>query len=243
MKAMSHLPAVAADPRTLLPIPELSEPPNWARLPIAECGEPLVAVPTGERIFSQPVYAELKLPGADRTLRARAGVYERLLHAAQSLPDGIALCLFDGFRPLSVQRRLYSDYYETLAGGNPTWTDAMLTEQVQQFVARPNPSADAPPPHRTGGAMDVFLIETATGMPLDMGTNADEISPRSVTDWYETSPDEPFTMHRRLLFHAMTGAGFSNYRGEWWHYDFGNQRWANCTKQPHAIYGVPIEDR
>ncbi len=44
--------------------------------------------------------------------------------------------------------------------------------------------------------------------------------------------------NRRLLVHAMEEAGFANYPGEWWHFDFGTQMWVmngghNCS----AFYG------
>jgi D-alanyl-D-alanine dipeptidase len=71
-----------------------------------------------------------------------------------------------------------------------------------------------------------------------MGTEPDENSPQSVTRYFEDHPQSPFTLNRRTLYHAMTNAGFANYLGEWWHYDFGNQRWANATGQTSAFYGA-----
>jgi hypothetical protein len=46
------------------PIPPLSEPPNWARLPIVECGEPLVPLVDSERLRTRSLYAEMKIPDA-----------------------------------------------------------------------------------------------------------------------------------------------------------------------------------
>lgn len=108
-----------------------------------------------------------------------------------------------------------------------------------EFVASPNADPRCPPPHRTGGAVDVYLIDRATGVPLPMGTEPDEAALASATRHFEEHPHAPFTANRRLLFHAMTGAGFTNYFGEWWHYDYGNQRWANCSAVDAAIYGIP----
>lgn len=233
---------VTDDPRYHLPILDLPEPPNWARLPIAEGDEPLVRVEESTRLRVHAVYAAMNLPGAETTLLLRQGAYMRLRQAAESLPAGIALCLFDGFRPLSVQRHLYEGFWKEVAREHPTWDDDAIRAQVQQFVAVPNPNRDAPPPHRTGGAVDVYLVDTTTGVPLPMGTEADEISPRSVTGWYETQPTEPFTQNRRLLYHVLTAQGFTNYHGEWWHFDFGNQRWANVAGEASACYGIPVED-
>lgn len=224
------------------PIPPLYEPPDWARLPIVECGEPLVPVASGEgRVVTRALYAEQGIPGAPTTAYVRSGVRSRLLLAAASLPEGVSLLLFDGHRPLAVQRFLWDTYFAEIARRRPELSDDAIAAQVRQFVASPTPDPAAPPPHRTGGAVDVYLVETDTGRPLPMGTEPDEASPASVTRHFEEHPAAPFTENRRLLFHAMTGAGFTNYLGEWWHYDFGNQRWANCAGAEHAVYGIASE--
>ncbi len=90
--------------------------------------------------------------------------------------------------------------------------------------------------------MDVYLIDLGTGEQLPMGTYPDEVADATPTRWFEDNPQEPCTANRRLLYHAMIGAGFANYYGEWWHYEFGNQRWANCTGAEAAIYGIALED-
>jgi D-alanyl-D-alanine dipeptidase len=149
--------------------------------------------------------------------------------------------VFDGFRPLAVQQWLWDDYSAQIRSKNPGFTDDEVGAAVRQFVAFPQADPLAPPPHRTGGAVDVYLIQTSTGKILPMGTEADEIAPASCTRWFEEHPQDPFTTNRRLLFHAMTGAGFTNYLGEWWHFDYGNQRWANVSGASAAVYGAAAD--
>ncbi|MBC8101799.1 MAG: M15 family metallopeptidase [Cytophagales bacterium] len=221
-----------------LPIPPLSEPPNWGRLPIAECAEPLVPLVTAGRLRIRALYAEQGIPGAPATVWVRAGVWERLHQALATLPQGVALTVFDGYRPLAVQQWLWDDFSARIRRERPGLSREALDAVVRQFVALPQADPLAPPPHRTGGAVDVYLVDTAANVPLPMGTDADEAAPASATGWFETHPQEPFTSNRRLLFHAMIGAGFANYLGEWWHYEYGNQRWANATGAPAAIYGI-----
>ncbi|GAB4461939.1 MAG: M15 family metallopeptidase [Armatimonadaceae bacterium] len=223
----------------LPPIPPLSEPQNWARLPIRESGEPLVAVTSlPGRLVVRSLYAEQGIPGAPIGVSVRAGVHERLQVAAHSLPVEVELVVFDGYRPLTVQQYLWDSFYAEIAAQHPEDTETQWRERTMQFVATPTADPNAPPPHRSGGAVDVYLRDTRTGEPLPMGTEPDETSPASATRWYEEHPEEPFTTYRRLLYHAMTGAGFTNYLGEWWHYDWGNQRWANCSGAAQAIYGL-----
>ena len=225
------------------PIPPLQEPPRWARLPIVEGGEALVALAAdGEgRLRVRAQYALEGIPGAPETVWVRAGVHERLLRAAQTLPAGIALLVFDGFRPLAVQRYLYDHFRAKVAAANPGFSPPEIEAVVARFVASPSADPRCPPPHRTGGAVDVCLVDAASGFELLMGTAPDEVAPESATRYYEDFPEEPFTTNRRLLFHAMTGAGFTNYEGEWWHFDYGNQRWANCAGRAHAVYGAVPE--
>jgi len=225
------------------PIPLVVEPPDWGRRPIVENGEPLVPLKATARLRVRALYAEQGIPGAPTTTLVRAGVRDRLLRAAAALPEGVALVVFDGYRPLIVQQYLWDTFRAQLAARHPDYDDAALDRACGQFVARPVPDPLRPPPHRTGGAVDVYLIDAATGAELPMGTEADEVAPASATRFFEEQPQEPFTGNRRTLYQSMTRAGgFANYPGEWWHFDFGNQRWANITGAPHALYGLPAAE-
>ena len=221
-------------------IPPQSEPPDWGRLPIQENGEPLVALTDGGRLRARAQYAALGIPNAPTTVSVRSGVRERLLRAAQALPQGVALLILDGFRPLSVQQFLYDHFWAETAAAHPDLPEAEIARRVGEFVAAPSADPLRPPPHRTGGAVDLCLIDE-DGVELPMGAGYDEVAPASAMRYFEEHPEEPFMTNRRLLFHAMTGAGFTAYRGEWWHFDYGNQRWANCAGRPHALYGIAPE--
>lgn len=221
-----------------LPIPLLHEPPDWRRLPIEECGEPLVTIIPGlYRITTRSLYAAQGIPGAPIDITVRSGVYTRLQRAAESLPPGIVLVVFDGYRPLRVQQYLWDTYHAEIAARHPEWSPLQLEEATAEFIARPSADPACPPPHRTGGAVDVYL-EDQEGTHLAMGTEPDELSPASTTRYFEEHPRAAFAGNRRILYHAMTAAGFTNYLAEWWHYDFGNQRWANCSGLDCAIYGI-----
>ena len=225
----------------LPPIPHIIEPPDWARLPIVENGEPLVPLENGVRLRVRAQYALDGIPNAPKTVWVRAGVRDRLHQAISHLPPDVALMVFDGFRPLAVQQYLYDHFGAHVAAEHPTWSPQEIEHHVRQYVALPEADPRRPPPHRTGGAVDVYLVDAATGVDLPMGTAPDEVAAASSTRFYEDSPQEPLTGNRRLLFHAMASAGFANYPGEWWHYDWGNQRWANITGAPNAVYGIAQE--
>lgn len=226
-------------------IPHVDEPPDWGRLPLTECGELLVPIVPTDRLRTRALYHEMNLPGAPETLSVRAGVYERLQQVVQKLPDGVALVVFDGYRPLAVQQALYDAFTQEARQKRPDLEGDALRAYVGQFVATPTSDPLRPPPHRTGGAVDVYLVQAQNGEPLPMGTLPDEVSNATATRFYEEaiSGGDTNTLreNRRLLFWAMTNAGFQNYNGEWWHFDFGNQRWANLSGQP-AVYGIPPKE-
>jgi hypothetical protein len=48
--------------------------------------------------------------------------------------------------------------------------------------------------------------------------------------------------NRRLLYHAMKKAGFTNYPSEWWHYDYGDTFWGALTGLPVKYPSVYTED-
>jgi zinc D-Ala-D-Ala dipeptidase len=70
--------------------------------------------------------------------------------------------------------------------------------------------------HNQGVAIDLTVVELASGRELEMGTPFDEFSTRSHTANATGSVAE----HRRLLGDAMAAEGFVNYVSEWWHFSF-----------------------
>jgi D-alanyl-D-alanine dipeptidase len=130
------------------------------------------------------------------------------------------------------------DYKNTIIQSNPNLDDTTYTQMTQQFVSLPSNSMTAPSPHYTGGSIDLTIVDDS-GRPLDMGTAFDDFTDAAHTAHYEHS-DTIVRENRRLLYHLMTAAGFSNYPFEWWHYDYGNQFWAYRLEKPNAFYG-PID--
>jgi D-alanyl-D-alanine dipeptidase len=70
--------------------------------------------------------------------------------------------------------------------------------------------------HNQGVAIDLTVVELASGRELDMGTPFDEFSSRSHT----ANATGAVAEHRRLLGEAMSAEGFVNYVSEWWHFSY-----------------------
>jgi len=227
----------------------------YQKIPIADCGEPLVPIPPDRfQLWDPHPYAVLGAPYGDQSpFWVRSGVLDRLLQAAQWLAQqqpGWQLAIFDAYRPLAVQQFMVDYTFAELAlmegldpvalAQNPQHPQTQaLRSRVSQFWASPSDHPATPPPHSTGAALDLTLIDAA-GRVLDMGSPIDECSDRSFPDHFAPATDpqhQQFHAHRQLLRRAMAAGGFAQHAQEWWHFSWGDQLWADRTGQPLAHYG------
>lgn len=216
-------------------IPHLQPNFGWREVPIEPVDEPLVPVAElSPRIADRAEYHRWGIPGALPRSWVRQGVADRLVAAASSLPDGMGLAVWDGYRPLEVQKALFDQYLAELVAVHPEMPADALEEAAAKYVTPPSRSIYAPPPHLTGGAVDLTLTD-ADGLALELGTGFDAFGPEAGTRAMEGEPGRWRDL-RRLLFWTMHDAGFTNYAEEWWHFDHGDQFWALATGGV-AIYG------
>lgn len=226
----------------------------YQQIPIVECGEPLVPIPLDRFAVEQPhPYVKVGAPYGEKSpYYLRQGVLDRLIQAQQWLQQqhpNWQIQIFDAYRPLAVQQYMvdYTFAQTVAAQGIPPeqLTEAQrqaILEQVYQFWAVPSHNPKTPPPHSTGAAIDITLVNAA-GERVDMGSPIDEMSPRSYPDYFaeeskfanqEHAPDgkisvairSTFHQHRQLLKQTMLQAGFRQHPREWWHFSFGDQLWA-----------------
>jgi D-alanyl-D-alanine dipeptidase len=114
-------------------------------------------------------------------------------------PQGLGIKIFDAYRPVRA----------TLAMVD--WT---------QRVNRPDLLTDgyiaSRSRHNLGLAIDLTLIELATGRELEMGTPFDTFSAAAHT----ANASGEAAANRQKLKSAMEREGFVNYDQEWWHFSF-----------------------
>lgn len=171
-------------------------------------------------------------------LKVRRGVADRLIAAAHALPDGLRLYVKEGYRPLALQRDYFSKHLSHLRRTlNPLPDEDTLITLTSHYVAPPEVAA-----HPTGAAVDLTLI-SAEGIELDMGCVMNATDQESSGACYTHNPfiSRAAARNRQVLIAALTGAGFTNYPSEWWHWSFGDRYWAVMHHQSHAIYG-PVEE-
>lgn len=227
------------EPVNPAPIPPMTGTEGWRDAPLEAVDEPLVRVADlHPRIHDEPRYRAAGLPGALPAGWVRQGVGERLVAALDALPSDVGLLVWDGFRPYATQRALFHAYVDELALAHPDAPADALEDAAARYVTPPSRSRLAPPPHLTGGAVDLTLCDR-DGAPLDLGTDFDAFVPEAGARALEGVPGPPRD-NRRRLFWALSGQGFTNYVEEWWHYDLGNQFWAHVTGRV-ARYGPAPE--
>lgn len=129
------------------------------------------------------------------TLYARRIVAEALLRAQElAQAQKLQLKVFDAYRPLSVQRLMWSIVPD------------------ERYVADPSKGSR----HNRGCAVDVTLCDMQ-GNELDMGTGYDEFTEQAAATYMDLP--EHIIRNRRLLVEIMNAACFSVLPSEWWHFD------------------------
>lgn len=114
--------------------------------------------------------------------------------------QGLKLIIFDGYRPIEVQRHFYNLYPDP------------------EFLSNPLSGAV---PHCRGVAIDLSLLDS-DGKQLDMGTAFDAFDIKSHHGNIDISKEAQ--RNRLLLMGIMLTAGFDFYRNEWWHYQLFEPR-------------------
>jgi zinc D-Ala-D-Ala dipeptidase len=223
---------------------------NTKKVCIRESGEKLVAVSMiPERIIVRPQYFIQGIEGALPECYIRESAYDKLLKATQSLPKGYKFLIYDAWRPQRVQNALYHKLRDEIIKKVPARNEEEISCLVEKYVALPSDNHKSPSPHLTGGSVDLTIINEK-GKELEMGTKFDETKEEAHSDYFEriaqkrelTEKEKEILENRRLLYHTLICAGFTNYPCEWWHYDFGNQVWAYLSNLKSAFYGVSFPE-
>jgi D-alanyl-D-alanine dipeptidase len=224
---------------------------------INECQEPLIEIPLDKFAVETPhPYQKLGAPyGEHSPYFVRESVVKKIIKAQEYLQNqypGWKIQIFDAYRPVAVQQFMVDfSFSQAVAAKNLVETELStiqhqeIWEQVYQIWAAPSLDMQTPPPHSTGAAVDITLVD-ASGKPIDMGSPIDEMSDRSLPDYYlnHSHPQaQIYHANRQILRRAMYKAGFCRNPKEWWHFSYGDQMWAwlynlaNPENPVQACYG------
>ncbi|RYX84703.1 dipeptidase [bacterium] len=203
---------------------------------IQDCGEPLVdflaLAPTPKLVLS-PQHPVFEFP---RVHLLRESVAKMIIQAANALPDGLRLQIIEGYRPIQVQREHFKHSLAEARKRMPGASKAELLVEAGRYSAPPD--APTPPPHTTGGAVDLEIIDE-NGERLDFSSPLDLLDMRGAAMDSDAISEEA-KKNRVLLRSVLEPTGLTNYVDEWWHWSYGDNGWALRVNAPCAIYG-PIE--
>ena len=219
-----------------MPNPPAEDQAELDAVPIEECGEPLV-----DFLFLQPTDKLVLAPDHPvfdfpRVHLLRERVAKMIIEAANNLPDGLRLQIVEGYRPLQIQREHFKHSLAEARKRMPSASEEEIFAEAGRYSAPPD--APTPPPHTTGGAVDLEIIDEA-------GERIDFFSPLELSDSRGAAMDsedisDQAKGNRALLRSVLEPTGLTHYADEWWHWSFGDNGWALRVGAPCAIYG-PIE--
>ena len=125
----------------------------------------------------------------------RYGTVKKLMQVQEELKkSGLCLKIWDGFRPVSAQFRLWE----------------VCPDPV--YVADPNDGFSS---HSRGNTVDITLV-TEDGTEVVMPTGFDDFSALADRDYSDCGIEA--AANALFLEECMTEHGFSPYFGEWWHF-------------------------
>jgi zinc D-Ala-D-Ala dipeptidase len=188
--------------------------------------EPLVAI-DHPQIRCLNLYQRHGFPATIGQCYVRAAVNRRLAAVAEDLPEPFGLAVFDAWRDPRLQQFLYDRCYADPA-------------MPPGFVSPPSSNPATPPPHSTGGTVDLTL--TWNGTPLALGTSFDEFTEEAFTDSLEGLVGETRRVDRelrRMLLSAMHRRGFVVLAREWWHFEYGTRLWSAVLNRPARYPQAP----
>lgn len=108
---------------------------------------------------------------------------------------GYKIKLYDCYRPLSVQKKMWEIYPNPSYVGNPYGSGSI---------------------HNRGAAIDMTIV-TLDNDTLDMGSDYDHFGKEAHLDF---AHNDTVKANRKQLWDVMKKFGFSPIRTEWWHFNY-----------------------
>ncbi|MCQ9204425.1 MAG: D-Ala-D-Ala dipeptidase [Prochlorococcus marinus CUG1436] len=222
----------------------------WNKIPIKDNGEKLIVIPSCLKFLDPHPYSHLGAPYKDKTSiwKLREEVVNRLVQVHDYLisKSSFNLLIYDSWRPLEVQEFMFKraillecEKADIDISFENIKSYPSILKKVEKFWAYPSYDTKCPPPHSTGGALDVCLSDK-DGNLVEMGSMVDQMDETSNPYFYANIKNEEaiiWNSRRNLLREIMTKFGFAQHPNEWWHFSYGDQLWAWKNKKANALYG------
>ena len=115
------------------------------------------------------------------------------------------------------------------------WSPTRMKRTVNRYGRSPMDKG-VPPPHTTGGAVDIMLADES-GKVLN---HSAPFAPFAENTFSFDAPGltQEARHYRDIMAEALIPLGVTNYPSEYWHWSYGDQGWAYRGGHPHAIFGA-----
>lgn len=209
--ACTHRPAVGSLPAATTAYDSIGRVANTGDLPIAgdAAADSLLVdvrsldstIIAAMRYATPNNFTGAPIPGYEKRRaflrREAAAALVRVQRRAAS--EGLGLEVFDAYRPVRATEAMVA------------WTERTGRQDLIRdgYIASRSR-------HNLGVAIDLTLVERATGRELDMGTPFDTFSAAAHT----ANAEGAVARNRATLKRLMESEGFVNYDQEWWHFAF-----------------------
>ena len=213
--------------------------PKILAIKVIDNKEPLIDLRDQQEIVFGP---SPEIPNNTDYTYLRNAVYDKLKQAQALLPSGLRFCLYEGYRSLALQKMLFDERFEKIKKQHFTWSpEDIFLETIRMISPIINQDGSANiPPHATGGAIDVYLIndvggDVAMGIhPKDWMQDFDGVVSQTLSSTISTEEKH----NRKIMCDVLSAVGFVNYPTEYWHWSYGDRYWAYHKNEKHAIYGI-----
>jgi D-alanyl-D-alanine dipeptidase len=208
-------------------------------IPIIDCAEDILDIKNQSEIaFGLPP----EIPDNSDYTKMRITIYNKLREAQSRLPHGLKLKLYEGYRSIELQEKLFNMRFKILKRLNSNWSDDEVFKETTRMVSPVNNKDGSKniPPHSTGAAVDVYLVNH-NGEIIDMGMEVKDWPQDVDGELSQTNSNqvsETAIIYRRIMAEALHSVGFVNYPMEYWHWSYGDRYWAFLAHKPYAIYGI-----
>jgi D-alanyl-D-alanine dipeptidase len=207
-------------------------------IPIIENLEPFIDLKDQSEIAYGP---SPEIPNNPDYTKLRLTVYNKLKEAQKLLPSGLRFCIYEGYRSLTTQHMLFEKHYQQIRNTYLDWNDEQCFYETTRLVSpvTNNDGSMNIPPHSTGGAFDIYLIDK-NGVAVDMGIHPENTFTDVSGEVCKTNSNkisQEAKKYRKIVCDALESVGFVNYPTEYWHWSYGDRYWAYHKQQSAAIYG------
>lgn len=195
------------------------------------------------RYYTSNNFTGRPVPGylASLALLSRPAADSLAVVADELRASGYRLKIYDAYRPrkaVDAFVRWAADVEDTLMR-QQYYPRVDKSQMLGRYISRRSA-------HARGAAVDLTLVDAATGQDLDMGGTFDWFGEESRPSYCgdpermvyrprEGGLTEQQFMNRMLLRRAMTAHGFRAIKSEWWHFSLRNEPF------PHTFFDFDIE--